>query len=277
MSKLFFGRSKPDLETPGIMGILNLTPDSFYDGGRFPSMPERIVQVERMLDEGAAIIDIGAVSTRPGAEEIPEQEEISRLIPTVKEVMRCFPGCIVSVDTFRPFVARQAVDSGASMVNDVYGGRYEPGMFATIAGLGVPYVLMHMRGTPANMQQAPAYADVVAEVSYFFENQVNKCREAGMSQIILDPGFGFGKTIEQNYRLLHHLPDLKKMGYPILAGISRKSMVYRYLETGVQDALNGTTVLNTIALMKGADILRVHDVREAMEVLKLVGMLEKAQ
>ncbi len=263
------------MQTPRIMGILNLTPDSFFDGGRFPSLSDRISQVERMLGEGASIIDIGAVSTRPGAPEVPEDAETDRLIPTVKEVIQRFPGCIVSVDTYRPAVARLAVDNGASMINDVYGGRYGAGMFETVAALRVPYVLMHMRGTPANMQLSPSGADAVAEVSYFFENQVKKCREAGITQIVLDPGFGFGKTIGQNYRLLNHIPEFKKTGFPVLVGISRKSMIYKHLGTGAQDALNGTTVLNTVALMKGADILRVHDVKEAMEAIRLIEMLGK--
>ena len=273
MKKLFFGTNELELSTPVVMGILNLAPDSFFDGGRFLSLDNQLQQVEKMLQEGASIIDLGAVSTRPGAGDVDEQEELGRLIPAVKAIKLHFPECILSVDTFRARVAKAAVEQGASMVNDIYGGRYEQGMFEMVASLKVPYILMHMKGTPATMQIKPSYADVVAEVAYFFENQLQQCREAGVRQVIIDPGFGFGKSTEQNYTLLGHLEEFRSTGAPLLVGISRKSMIYKQLCIESSEALNGTTVLNTIALMKGADILRVHDIKEAMEVIRLVKMV----
>ncbi len=273
MLKLFFGNRELDLSTPVAMGILNLTPDSFFDGGQFLTGSAQLLHVEKMLTEGASIIDIGAVSTRPGAEITGEDQEIGRLIPAIDTIMKHFPDCILSVDTFRPNVARMAVEHGVSMVNDIYGGRFEKNMFATVASLNVPYILMHLKGTPANMQENPSYSDVVAEVTYFFENQLKQCREAGVRQVIIDPGFGFGKSSEQNYTLLGHLKEFKSAGAPILVGISRKSMIYKQLNIKSSEALNGTTVLNTIALLKGANILRVHDIKEAMEVIRLVKMV----
>lgn len=257
------------------MGILNLTPDSFYDGGKFLSIDKQLAQVEQMLLEGASIIDLGAVSTRPGAGEVCQTGELERLLPSLRAIRIRFPECILSVDTFRPLVARAAVNYGAGMINDIYGGRYEEGMFDTIATLNVPYIMMHMKGNPGNMQENPTYSDVVAEIVYFFEQQTSKARLNGLQQIILDPGFGFGKTDVHNYRLLSHLDDFKSLGYPVMVGLSRKSMINRILKTKPREALNGTTVLNTIALIKGADILRVHDVKEAIQAIKLVGMLEK--
>ena len=273
MAKLFCGTKELDLSTPVVMGILNLTPDSFFDGGEFLSIGDQLHHVEKMLHDGASIIDVGAVSTRPGAGEVDEMEELRRLLPSVDAILKQFPGCILSVDTYRPQVARTAVEHGASMVNDVYGGHYDEGMFEIVASLKVPYILMHLKGTPATMQDNPAYEDVVAEISCFFESQLKKCRETGLHQVVLDPGFGFGKTMEQNYELLAHLEDFKSLGLPILVGFSRKSMISRILNIHPSEALNGTTVLNTIALMKGADILRVHDVKEAMEAIRLVGMI----
>lgn len=266
---------KLDLSAPVVMGILNLTPDSFYDGGKFPSIDKQLVRVEQMLLEGASIIDLGAVSTRPRAKEVCQTGELERLLPSLRAIRIRFPESILSVDTFRPLVARAAVNYGADMINDIYGGRYEEGMFSTVAALNVPYVIMHMKGNPDNMQENPTYSDVVAEIIYFFEQQTAKCRLNDLHQIILDPGFGFGKTNEHNYRLLSHLDELKSLGYPIMVGLSRKSMINRILKTRPEEALNGTTVLNTLALMKGADILRVHDVKEAIQAIKLVGMLEK--
>jgi dihydropteroate synthase len=273
MTKLFCNANVLDLSKPVVMGILNITPDSFFDGGRFPGMDDRLRRVEKMLTEGASIIDVGAISTRPGAGDVDEGEEIRRLIPTITAIAGHFPDCIVSVDTFRPAVARLAVEHGAGMINDIYGGRFQPGMFETVAALNVPYVLMHMKGTPRDMQDNPAYSDVVAEVSYFFENQMNQCRQAGIRQVILDPGFGFGKTVEHNFSLLAHLGEFKSTGTPVLVGLSRKSMINKQLSIHASEALNGTTVLNTIALIKGADILRVHDVKEAMEAIRLTEML----
>ena len=271
--KIFFGTKVLDLSTPAVMGILNLTPDSFYDGGRFPDIDGQLRHVEQMLNDGASIIDAGAISTRPGAGIVDEHEEIHRLIPSVKAIMAQFPECILSVDTYRARVARAAIEHGASMINDIYGGRCGDGMLETVASLKVPYTLMHMKGTPANMQENPVYSDVVAEVAYFFENQLMQCRVKGVVQVILDPGFGFGKTLGQNFELLAHLEDFRTAGAPILVGISRKSMIYCSLNIQASEALNGTTVLHTIALLKGAGILRVHDVKEAIEAIRLVGML----
>jgi len=273
MSKLFFGTKELDLTTPVVMGILNLTPDSFFDGGRFLNSKAQLKQVEKMLKDGASIIDAGAVSTRPGSEQVNEADELQRLLPSITAIMKHFPGCILSVDTFRPRVAQAALDLGACMINDIYGGRHESGMFETVASFKVPYILMHMKGAPANMQNDPSYTDVVAEVTYFFENQIAQCREKGVRQVVLDPGFGFGKTIEQNFELLAHLEEFSSMGAPVLVGISRKSLISNLLNVHPSDALNGTTILNTIALMKGAAILRVHDVKEAVEAIRLVKMV----
>jgi dihydropteroate synthase len=254
------------------MGVLNLTPDSFFDGNLYPGLKERLDRVEKMIVEGAAIIDIGAVSTRPGAEAVSEQEELDRLVPLLDEVIRHFPGVVVSVDTFRSSVAKVCIDRGAGMINDIYGGRYDDGMISLFSSNNVAYVLMHMQGTPENMQRKPHYVDVVGEVDIFFRNQLEKFH-SGFNQIILDPGFGFGKSVDHNFTLLSHLDHFTAMGFPVLAGLSRKSMINKVLNTQPGEALNGTTVLNTIALLKGASILRVHDVREAAEAVKLVGRM----
>lgn len=258
-----------DLSTPVVMGILNLTGDSFYDGGRYDTQPKRVQQVEKMISEGATIIDIGAVSTRPGAAMVEEADELALLLPFLDLAKKHFPETIFSVDTFRAEVARAVVAHGAGMINDVYGGRFERGMLDAVGKLNVPYVLMHMKGTPATMQQEAVYQDVVAEVAYFFEQQLVKCREHGIQHVILDPGFGFGKTASHNFQLLHRLDAFKTAGHPVLVGLSRKSMIHKVLGINPSEALNGTTVLNTIALLKGADILRVHDVKEAMEAIRL--------
>ena len=267
------GTHELDLTAPAVMGILNLTPDSFFDGGRFPDASSQIAQAGKMITEGAAIIDIGAVSTRPGAAEVPEEIEMQRIIPAIQVLTREFPDCIFSVDTFRPRVARAAVENGAGMVNDVYGGRFSPDMFETVAILKVPYVLLHMMGSPQTMQVSPAYSDVFAEVNYFFEQQIARCREKGLNQLILDPGFGFGKDTGHNFTLLSRLGGFREHGFPVLAGLSRKSMINRVLQISPDKAMNATTVLNTIALMNGADILRVHDVKEAIEAIRMVQML----
>lgn len=273
MSKLFCGTNVLDISSPVVMGILNLTPDSFYDGGKYITVEIQLKQVEKMLIEGASIIDLGAVSTRPGAIGVDESTEIERLLPSIKSIAKHFPGCIISVDTYRQNVARVAVEHGASMINDIYGGRFDKGMLETVASLHVPYIMMHMKGTPANMQDNPVYSDVVAEVVFFFEKQLQQCHNKGVRQVIIDPGFGFGKTLEQNFELLTHLEEFRSLGIPILAGVSRKSMINKTLKIHASEALNGTSVLNTIALLKGADILRVHDVKEAIEAIRLVKML----
>ena len=273
MTRLYCGSQSLDISKPVVMGILNLTPDSFFDGGKFPDISARISHVDKMIRDGASIIDLGAVSTRPMAPSVSEEVEMERIIPTLQTLRREFPDCIFSVDTFRRNVARAAVANGAGMINDIYGGRFEQGMFETIASLNVPYILMHMKGTPETMQDDPSYSDVVAEVLYFFEQQLVQCREKGIHQVIVDPGFGFGKNVGHNFTLLSRLDEFKSLGVPILAGLSRKSMINRILQISPEDALNGTTVLNTIALLKGVDILRVHDVKEAMEAIRLVKML----
>lgn len=266
-----------NLKLPAVMGILNLTPDSFYDGGHYLSLNAQLKRVEQMLEEGASIIDIGAVSTRPGAVEICQTGELQRLLPSMKAIRHQFPGILLSVDTYRPLIARAMVENGADMINDIYGGRFEPGMFETIASLKVPYILMHMKGNPDQMQQNPEYSDVLAEVTYFFEQQTKLAAEAGIREIIIDPGFGFGKTNEHNYTLLSCLDTFRSLGYPVMAGISRKSMITRILKIKPEEALNGSTVLHTVALLKGADVLRVHDVKEAMEAIRLVNYLNFAE
>jgi len=268
-----FLSSMMNLKFPAIMGILNLTPDSFYDGGRYLSIDEQLRQVEKMLHEGASIIDLGAVSTRPGAAEVCQTGELERLLPSLKAIRHNFPDTLISVDTYRPLIARAMAEHGANMINDIYGGRYEAGMFETIASLNIPYILMHMKGIPGNMQVNPEYSDVVAEVTYFFERQTSLAREAGVRDVIIDPGFGFGKTSEHNFRILSRLDTFKSIGCLLMAGISRKSMITRTLDIKAEEALNGSTVLHTIALLKGVDILRVHDVKEAMQAVKLTAMI----
>jgi dihydropteroate synthase len=271
MNRLFCNGHALDLSLPAVMGILNLTPDSFFDGGQYENPAKQLSRVEQMVSDGASLIDIGAVSTRPGAADVTENEELMRLLPSLDRIVKEFPQLIISVDTFRPTVARAAVEHGAGIINDVFGGRFHPDMISTVASLNVPYILMHMKGTPGNMQMAPEYSDVVAEVYYFFETQIKNCRANGLAQLIIDPGFGFGKTTEHNYLLLSRLDSFKSLETPILAGLSRKSMINKVLGTIPGEALNGTTVLNTIALLKGANIIRVHDVKEAMEAVTLVG------
>jgi dihydropteroate synthase len=258
---------------PIVMGILNVTPDSFYDGGLYRNSYEQLSKVEQMLEEGASIIDVGAVSSRPGSNLIDKGEEISRLIPVLKVIRTSFPGIVISVDTFRAEVAEMALESGADIINDIYGGTYDGKMPETMARLNKPYIIMHMKGSPADMQHEPVYEDVVEEIYRFFEEQTSKLEAKGFHHIAIDPGFGFGKSLEHNYEILQNLDRFKKLGYPVLAGFSRKSMINSVLGVWPSEALNGTTVLNTIALLKGVDILRVHDVKQAMEVIKLVKML----
>jgi dihydropteroate synthase len=258
-----------DLSSPVVMGILNLTPDSFFDGGRHATPDAALRQAERMLTEGAALLDLGAASSRPGAAEVPPGEELRRLLPVVEAVARRFPEAALSVDTWRSEVARQCADAGAAIVNDISGGRFDPHMFETVAALGTPYVLMHMQGTPATMQHAPAYADVVREVLDFFLEKLALLRSLGVKDVVLDPGFGFGKTVAHNYELLRNLHVFQMADLPLLAGISRKSMICRVLGVGPEGALNGTTALHMVALQQGASILRAHDVREAVQVIRL--------
>jgi len=256
-------------EQPLVMGIINSTPDSFYAGSRFMDKDITLKQAEKMMNDGAAILDIGGQSTRPGAEQVSITEELSRVIPAIDAVHVYFPDAIISVDTYHARVAREAVAIGASIVNDI-SGNADPDMLATVGSLGVPYVCMHTKGDPQTMQKNPHYENIHRELLDYFIAKKIKCREAGIKDIIIDPGFGFGKTIQHNFQLLNHLELFKMLECPVLIGVSRKSTIYKTLGVTVNEALNGTTVLNTIGLMKGASILRVHDVKEAREAVRLV-------
>jgi dihydropteroate synthase len=259
-----------DLSVPKVMGVINLTPDSFYPGSRFSDMEEIKKLIEQMIDEGADFIDIGAYSSRPGAKHIDESEELARLKPTLKLFKNQFPEVIVSLDTFRSSIAKIAVEEfGVSVINDISAGKLDKDLLNTVARLGVPYIMMHMQGTPQNMQNNPVYANLMKEISGFFANQVLVAREAGIKDIIIDPGFGFGKTLDHNYQLLQNLDILKIIDCPLLVGLSRKSMIYMFLNTDAADSLAGSIALNTIALFKGANILRVHDVKETVQAVKL--------
>jgi dihydropteroate synthase len=259
-----------DLSNPQVMAILNITPDSFYHISRTHSVEEALIKTASFLKDGATIIDIGAYSSRPGAAEVSEAEEIGRIVPIIQAISKSFPEAVMSVDTFRAAVARESIQAGAHMINDISGGTLDEAMFETVAALNVPYILMHMKGTPQNMHIKPHYADVVLELVDYFSDKVAKLRLLGVKDIILDPGFGFAKNRDHSYELLNHLEDLKIFGLSMLVGFSRKSMIHGFLDISPDDALNGTTVLNTIALQKGASILRVHDVTPAIECVKLV-------
>ena len=263
------------LEKPIVMGILNVTPDSFFDGGHYANEKTVLRQAEKMLAAGAKIIDIGGMSSRPGAKIISSKTEIARILPPIQQIMKAFPETIISIDTIRSEVARVAVEAGASMINDISAGSLDPNFYKTVAALQVPYILMHMQGKPENMQDHPEYADISLEVLDFFIKEVGKLRELGVKDIILDPGFGFGKTIDHNYQLLNNMHVYQILELPILAGISRKSMIYKYLGNSPEKALNGTTALNMVALQQGAKILRVHDVKEAVETIQLFLKLEE--
>ena len=257
------------LDKPVVMGILNVTPDSFFDGGRYNSADDALRQAERMLEEGAAIIDIGGMSSRPGSEFIGVEEELQRVLPPIEAVASTFTEAIISIDTVRSQVARRAVEAGAAIVNDISAAAFDDAMYPTVAELGVPYILMHMQGSPKTMQRNPEYEDVVREVLDFIIAEVGKLRSLDVKDIVIDPGFGFGKTVEHNYQLLKQMHVFGLTELPILAGFSRKSMINKVLNTKPEDALNGTTALNMVALQQGAKILRVHDVRPAVETIKL--------
>lgn len=260
------------------MGILNLTPDSFFDGGKFTDTRRMLRHAGEMIKEGAAIIDVGAQSTRPGAKLISEKEELKRLIPAVEILVKKFPDMIFSVDTLRSSVAKAAVESGVRMINDISGGTMDKKMFKTAGKLCVPYILMHIKGIPQTMQKNPRYKNVVTEVIDFLQMRIYRLRSEGVKDIVVDPGFGFGKTLEHNLLLLNHLSEIRLItGCPLLAGISRKSMINKLLETTPARALNGTTVMNTIALLNGADVLRVHDVKEAVEAVKIDAAIKKGR
>lgn len=259
-----------DLSTAAIMGILNLTDDSFYDGGRYNSEKNALKQTEKMLDNGAKIIDIGAYSSRPNANHISSSDEWKRLEKILQIINKEFPAAILSIDTFRSEIAKQAIDYGADIINDISAGELDNQMFDTVASLDVPYIMMHMKGTPQNMQKKPYYKCVEKEVVDFFTNKIKSLNSKGVSEIIIDPGFGFGKTLEHNYQLLNKLEVLHNLNLPLLVGVSRKSMIYNVLGTDSQNALNGTTAIHALCLNKGASILRVHDVKEAAECVKLI-------
>lgn len=266
-----------DLSTPQVMGILNVTPDSFYAGSRMQTEAEIAARARQVLDEGAAIIDIGAYSSRPNAEHISPEEEMKRLRIALEILNRNHPEAIISVDTFRADIAEQCVNEyGVAIINDIAAGEMDNRMFETVARLGVPYIMMHMQGTPQNMQKEPHYGNLLKEIFMYFAKKVQQLRDLGAKDIILDPGFGFGKTLDDNYELMAHLEEFSIFELPLLVGVSRKSMIYRLFDITPEEALNGTSILNTVALMKGADILRVHDVREAVEAVKITGKLHKS-
>ena len=259
-----------DLSEPKVMGILNITTDSFYDGGKYNSEKEIIVQVNKMISEGCDILDIGAYSSRPGAKDISSDEELDKLLPVLDLVRKEFPGIIISVDTFRSEVAKKVIeDYQVDIINDISAGDLDDKMHELIADLNVPYIMMHMKGTPQNMQQDPQYKNVVKEIMEYFSIKLDKLKLLGVKDVILDPGFGFGKTIDHNYQLLKHLDDFKIFELPLLVGVSRKSMINKVLEIKPGEALNGTSILNSFALLGGANILRVHDVKEAKETIKI--------
>ena len=261
-----------DLSQPRIMGILNVTPDSFYDGGRFFREKAISGQLDKLVAEGADIIDVGGYSSRPGADHIPIREERDRIRPVLDLIRRNYPGLIVSVDTFRSEIAREVVeDYQIDIINDISAGEMDPPMFDAIAELQVPYIMMHMKGTPQDMKERAQYDDMMKEIMGYFSDKYDQLRNLGVNDIIIDPGFGFGKTVQHNYQLLHNLNQFKIFGLPIMVGISRKSMIYKTLDITPDESLNGTTVLNTLALINGANILRVHDVKQAGEVITLVG------
>ena len=271
---LKYKNSKPNLsmfstENTIVMGILNITNDSFYDGGRYLNEKQIILRCKTMLDEGASIIDIGAQSSKPGAKQMSSEKELKKLLPIIKLLKNNFKNIQISIDTFWANTAKESVLAGADIINDISAGEIDENMFSTIAGMDIPYIMMHMKGTPQDMQKKPHYNNITNEITEYFRSKINKLQELGFQKIILDPGFGFGKTLKHNYQLLNHLENFKQFKLPILVGISRKSMIYKLLETKPEHALNGTSIANTIAIQNGANILRVHDVKEAVECIKI--------
>jgi dihydropteroate synthase len=266
-----------DLEVPKVMGILNITPDSFYKGSRFYKEKDILKAAGKMLEDGADILDVGGYSSRPGAQDISAEEEGTRVLSAINLISKEFPSVVISVDTFRADIAEEAVERcGAQIINDISGGDADAKMFQVVQKLNVPYIIMHMKGDPRTMQEKPVYEDVVAEILKWFGERIFKLRSAGVKDIIIDPGFGFGKTISHNFELLDRLSDFSIAGLPLLVGVSRKSMIWKTLEITADEALTGTISLNSIALLKGADILRVHDVREAVQVVKLINRLKNS-
>lgn len=258
-----------DLATPKVMGILNVTPNSFFDGGKYKNDSEILSSVEKMLNDGATFIDIGAYSSKPSAEFVSEEEELQRIVPIVNLILEHFPETLISIDTFRSEVAKACIENGAAIINDISAGILDDKMLETIAKYNVPYIMMHMRGTPQTMQTMTNYDNIVKEILFYFSERISQARSLGINDLIVDPGFGFAKTLEQNYEVMQKMELFEMLELPLLAGFSRKSMIYKTLQSSAEEALNGTTVLNTIALTKGAKILRVHDVKEAMECVTL--------
>ena len=264
------GETEIDLSIPVVMGIVNVTPDSFYDGGKMQDETDVLKAVETMIENGAAIIDVGAVSTRPGAENISTKVELERLLPAIQAIRKNFPDIALSIDTFRSWVAVRVIDEvGPIIINDISGGTLDSKMFETVGKLQMPYILSHIKGTPQTMQDDPQYDDVIKEISGFFAEKVKRLTKFGVTEVILDPGFGFGKTLDHNYELLNRLDAFKVFQLPVMAGLSRKSMIWQALDITAEEALNGTSITNTMALLGGADILRVHDVKEAVEAVKI--------
>ena len=263
-----------DLSQPRVMGILNLTPDSFYDGGKLTSEKNILLQAEKMLNDGATFLDLGGYSSRPGAEFVSKSKELSRVLPVVTKLLEEFPEVLLSIDTFRSSIAKQCIEAGAAMINDISGGNIDDKMFDTIATLQVPYIIMHMRGTPETMMQNTDYKNITKDLLFYFSEKIAKANESGINDIIVDLGFGFSKTIDQNFELLSNLEFFKNLDIPLLVGVSRKSMIHKTLQISAKDALNGTTSLHSIALYKGASILRVHDVKEAVECISLLQNLK---
>ena len=267
-----------DLSEPQVMGILNVTPDSFYAGSRAETEQDIIRRLHQIMDEGASIVDIGGYSSRPGAQEVSAAEEMERLRMGLELIRKYRPDAVISVDTFRADVAKMCAEEyGVAIINDISAGQMDEQMFPTIARLGIPYIIMHMKGTPQDMQVNPQYGHFLKEVFYYFSEKVQRLRDLGVKDIIIDPGFGFGKNLEHNYELMNHLEEFSLFELPLLVGVSRKSMIYKLLDITPQEALNGTTVLNTVALLKGANILRVHDVKEAVETVRIVGKMKSCQ
>ena len=266
-----------DLSTPKVMGILNITPDSFYDGGKNDSDQVIIDKVQKMLSDGATFIDIGAYSSKPNAAFVSEEEELRRIIPVIEMLVRIFPEILISVDTFRSEVAKASIGAGAAIINDISAGNLDDKMLETVAEYNVPYIMMHMKGDPKTMQSLANYEDIIKEMLFYFSEKVNKARSLGINDIIIDPGFGFAKTLEQNFEVMNKLELFRMLDLPLLSGISRKSMIYKTLGITAQESLNGTTFLNTVSLMKGAKILRVHDVKEAVECVALFEAIGKSK
>jgi len=270
-------QNKIDLSTTIVMGILNLTDNSFYDGGKYKNEEKALTQCRKMIKEGARIIDLGAQSSKPGANEITEEEEWSRIKPLLASIKKEFPNILISIDTNKSSIAEKSINNGADIINDISAGDLDKNMFSVIAKYKPTYIIMHMKGTPKNMQENPVYKNVVGEIKDYFTNKILKLKQLGIEDIIIDPGFGFGKTIEHNYDILNNLQKLKTLKLPILVGVSRKSMIYNLLENTENQSLNGTTVVNSISLTKGANILRVHDVKEAVECIKIVNFAQNTK